>query len=98
LPSDFRHQPRISAQNRWWNMTSTESGVSVPDTLLAGYIAEGDMARARGVVPRTLRAERQRGDGPPYVTLDRRIYYPESGFREWLKAIEKRPVRARRVA
>jgi hypothetical protein len=49
-------------------------------------------------VPRTLRAERQRGDGPPYVTLDRRIYYPEAGFREWLKAIEKRPVRARRVA
>jgi len=79
-------------------MSSTEDTAACPDTLLAGYITEPDMARARGVVPRTLRAERQRGDGPPYVTLDRRIYYPETGFREWLKAIEKRPVRARKVA
>ena len=69
-----------------------------PEKLLAGYIAESRMAVVRGVIPRTLRAERQRGEGPPYVVLNRRIYYPEAGFREWLKAIEKHPPRSRRIA
>ena len=34
---------------------------------LDGYLTDDTMAKLRGVTERTLRAERQRGDGPPYV-------------------------------
>ncbi len=76
-------------------MSSSETDSSSPN-LLAGYIPEETLAKARGVTIRTLRAERQRGDGPPYVTINRGVYYSESGWRDWLQSIEKRPARARR--
>jgi hypothetical protein len=63
---------------------------------LAGYAPEVEMARVRRVTQRTLRAERQRGDGPPYVKDGKKIYYPLSGFRKWLKACERQPVRSDR--
>jgi len=59
-------------------------------------LPERDVAAARGIGLRTLRNERQRGDGPPFVKTSKQIWYPESGFREWLKAIERHPVRARK--
>ena len=62
------------------------------------YLSDGDMAKLRGVKERTLRAERLRGDGPPYVKDGRRIYYSVPGFREWLKARLKQPVRSGRAA
>jgi hypothetical protein len=65
--------------------------------LLDDYIPETEMADIRGVKPRALRAERQRGEGPPYVKVNRRILYPAPGFRDWLKSIEQIPVRARRA-
>ena len=58
---------------------------------------EREVAEARCIALRTLRAERQRGDGPPWIKISRSIYYPEAGFREWLKSIERRSVR-RKVA
>ena len=61
--------------------------------LLAGYIPEADVAKARGVVLRTLRKERQIGEGPPYVVINRAVYYSETGWREWLQSIEKKAVR-----
>jgi hypothetical protein len=64
--------------------------------LLEGYIPESEMTRARDVNERTLRSERARGDGPPWVRINRAIFYPRDGFREWLRSIEQRPVRARR--
>jgi hypothetical protein len=66
--------------------------------LLDGYIPEKEMAAARGVAIRTLRSERQRGDGPAFVKINKRIFYPEAAFRDWLKAIERRPVRAGKAA
>jgi len=61
---------------------------------LAGYVLDSEMAKLRGVTERTLRAERQRGDGPPYVKDGWRIYYNVLGFREWLKTRERQPVRS----
>lgn len=61
---------------------------------LEGYVLDDEMAKLRGVTQRTLRAERQRGDGPPYVKDGWRIYYNVNGFREWLKARERQPVRS----
>ena len=63
---------------------------------LDGYYSEAKMASERKKTPRTLRAERQRGEGPPYVKDGKKIYYPLSGFREWLKSREHRPVRSAR--
>ena len=62
--------------------------------LFSGYLTEGQVAVERKKTKRTLRAERQRGDGPPYVKDGKAVLYPVGGFREWLKAIERRPVRA----
>jgi len=61
---------------------------------LAGYVLDDEMAKLRGVTQRTLRAERQRGDGPPYVKDGWKIYYSVAGFREWLKSRERQPVRS----
>jgi hypothetical protein len=62
------------------------------------YLNEDEMARLRGVSKRTLRAERRRGDGPPFVKIGRKTLYRKSGFKEHLKAIEQRPTRARKAA
>jgi hypothetical protein len=43
---------------------------------LADYLPDAEMARLRGVTSRTQRAERQRGDGPPWVKDGRRVLYP----------------------
>ncbi len=79
-------------------MSNAEANETPAKNLLAGYISEDEMAQARGVGVRALRAERQRGDGPPWVKLSRSVWYPEAGFRDWLKSIEQRPVRARKAA
>jgi hypothetical protein len=63
-------------------------------TILAGYAPEDEIAKARGVGKRTLRAERQRGMGPPFVKIGKQILYPIEGFRDWLKANERHPVRS----
>jgi len=62
--------------------------------ILAGYAPEDEIAEARGVGKRTLRAERQRGDGPPYVKMGKLTLYPIEGFRDWLKSNERHPVRS----
>jgi hypothetical protein len=79
-------------------MSSFQEPAVTAGNLLEGYAPEDAMARRRRVTRRALRTERQRGDGPPWVKVNRQIYYPESGFREWLKSIEPRPVRIRKTA
>jgi hypothetical protein len=76
----------------------TDQSASQSSELLDGYTPEDQMAKARGVTTRTLRAERQRGDGPPWVKMGKQVLYPNEGFRNWLKANERRPVRAGRAA
>jgi hypothetical protein len=79
-------------------MSESETTGTPAKNLLEGYISEDAMAEARGVKLRTLRAERQRGEGPPWLKMNRAIWYSEDGFRNWLKAIEKRPVRGNKAA
>ena len=71
-------------------MTSTKRN----EASLDGYLHETDLARLRGVTDRALRAERARGEGPPYVKLNRRVFYPEQDFRDWLRSQVRRPVRS----
>lgn len=79
-------------------MSDIESPNASATCLLAGYVPEQDVAATLGRGLRALRAMRQRGEGPPWVKVSKRVYYPEAGFREWLKSIEQRPVRARKAA
>ncbi|MGO9419915.1 helix-turn-helix transcriptional regulator [Roseiarcus sp.] len=71
------------------------SNESVNNELRAGYFDEDQMAKTRGRSKRTLRAERQRGDGPPYTRDGRDVLYPIGGYRAWLEANTRRPVRHR---
>jgi hypothetical protein len=69
---------------------------TIAEDPLAGYAPEAEMARIRKKTQRTLRSERQRGEGPPYVRDGKKIYYSLAGFRDWLKSLERQPVRAGR--
>ena len=66
---------------------------TVLDNPLLEYLSDRDMAQLRGVTERALRAERQRGDGPPYLKDCRKIYYHVPGYRDWLRARLRQPVR-----
>jgi hypothetical protein len=79
-------------------MSNIQEPAASPNGLLEGYVSESEMAEARGIVIRTLRAERQRGDGPPWIKITKQVFYPVEGFRAWLKLIEQRPARARKAA
>ncbi len=79
-------------------MTLIKTPHSPANSLLADYVTETEVAAALDVHPRTLRAQRARGEGPPFVRIAKAIYYPKQGFRDWLKSIEQRPVRARKAA
>ncbi len=68
------------------------------DTLLHGYLPEREVAAQRGIALRTLRLERQRGNGPAYVKTGRLILYPIERFRQWLLANEVQPARAQPAA
>ena len=66
--------------------------------LLDGYLNEEEEASAFGVVTRTLRSWRQRGEGPPYVKVGRQVFYPIDGGTTWLKTNVKAPVRTGKKA
>ena len=65
---------------------------ALSDNPLSDYWGEEKMAEVRGKTPRTLRAERRRGDGPPYAKDGRTILYSIAGYREWLLANTRQPV------
>lgn len=66
--------------------------------LFEGWMPESEMAAQRDVTTRTLRSERRRGDGPPWVRIDKKIFYSIDGFREHLKRHERQPPRARKAS
>jgi hypothetical protein len=66
------------------------------NTILAGYLGEDELAALRELRKRTLRLERQRGDGPPFSKIGNRILYPADAFRAWIKSRESQPVRSGR--
>jgi hypothetical protein len=66
--------------------------------LLDDYLNEDEQAAELGVVKRTLRSWRQRGQGAPYVKIGKQIFYPIAGTAAWLKANERAPVRSGKKA
>jgi hypothetical protein len=67
------------------------------DEIFAGYLTCEEMAAQRRKTTRTLRAERLRGEGPPYVRDRRAVMYPVQGFRDWLASTERLSVRGPQV-
>lgn len=49
-------------------------------------ISEEDMAKLRRVQSGTLRNERVKGLGPPWVKIGRQVFYPLDKFRKYLAA------------
>ena len=62
--------------------------------LLDEYLSEAEQASELGVVTRTLRLWRQKGEGGPYVKIGKQVFYPIAGSAAWLKANEQTPVRS----
>ena len=75
---------------------------SAPDgarrVVLAEYLSEVETGAELNTALRTLRDWRQKGEGPPYLKIARRVWYPRAGLAAWLKANEQQPVRGRKVA
>jgi hypothetical protein len=55
-------------------MTDIREPAAPARGLLAGYVSEAEMAQARGVGKRALRAERLRNDGPPWIKISRAVF------------------------
>ena len=47
-------------------------------------------------INRKPQSDRLLGNGPPWLRMGRTVLYPIEGFRAWLKANERQPVRAAR--
>lgn len=69
--------------------------VSGRSDLLADYFAEDDPRAKLLGSKRQQRKLRQLGLSPPYVILNRKIFYPVAGFQRWLKSVTHQPVRVR---
>jgi hypothetical protein len=61
--------------------------------LMEGRVTPAVLAAARDLTERTLRAERQRGTGPAYVKVGKRVLYSVQAWKDYLKANERHPVR-----
>jgi hypothetical protein len=59
---------------------------------IPGYKTERETAEALGVVLRTLRKWRQRGQGPAFLKFARQIHYHDEAVAAWLKSCEVQPV------
>jgi hypothetical protein len=67
------------------------SDVTERPPLFADYLTEAELAAEAGKSLRTLRDERQRRIGPPFVKWGNLILYSRDGFREYLKSREQAP-------
>jgi predicted site-specific integrase-resolvase len=54
-----------------------------------GYLSEEELAAQLGVVPRTLKRWRMRGQGPPFTRIVRRPVYRIESVRKWLQSRER---------
>jgi hypothetical protein len=76
------------------NISDREGTQSAADGgLRAGWLPDAEMAKARGKAIRAQREERQRGEGPPWTRDGREVFYNIEGYRKWLAANERSPVR-----
>lgn len=68
------------------------------DDPLAAYMTEAQAATALSVTTRSLRAWRQKRQGPPWLRIGQTIYYRRSALTDWLRSIEVGPAKLRRSA
>jgi hypothetical protein len=61
--------------------------------LMDGWVTPAVLAAARGLTERTLRAGRQRGTGPAYVKVGKRVFYSVQAWKDYLRVNERQPVR-----
>jgi hypothetical protein len=64
------------------------------DPLLADYLPERDAAKELRQSLRTLRAWRERGVGPGWLKIGRRVFYGRGTIMSWVQSQERQPVRA----
>jgi hypothetical protein len=109
--ADCRRKPSPATRRRFWlaladeetmlskvKMVPADEAPSIVQEIRSDWAPEEDFVEIRGKGRRALRAERQRGDGPPWVRDGKGIYYYLPGYRDWLKARMKHPVRGGRPA
>jgi hypothetical protein len=65
--------------------------------LLADFLDEHELAADLGKAVRTLRRWRVKREGPPFVTLGRKVLYRRASIVNWLVSRESRPARGRSV-
>ncbi len=70
----------------------------LPPLAVPGYISEAAQAARLGTTVHTLRMRRYRGEGPPFVTIGRRVAYREGADVEFLAAQEAQRTRVRAEA
>lgn len=62
--------------------------------LLADHLPERDAAKELRQTLRTLRSWRQKGIGPSYKKIGRRVFYSRSTLLSWIMSLEQKPVRS----
>jgi hypothetical protein len=62
--------------------------------LLAEHLAERDAAKELRLTLRTLRSWRQKGIGPSYSKIGRKVFYSRAKLLSWIERLEREPVRA----
>jgi hypothetical protein len=65
-------------------------------TLLADYFSEVEASQELRQALRTLRLWRQRGLGPAWTKIGRKVFYARGACVAWLASQEHRPVRGSR--
>jgi len=81
----------------WEGLTmkhATEANTGSENSILAGFIAPGELCRQLGKTRRTLDRWHARGLGPPRIVIQRMILYRVQDVRSWLEAhIQRRELR-----
>ena len=64
-------------------------------SILAGYLTPKELADAFGVTERTIARWHRHRQGPPRVTIGRKVYYRRESVNAWLTECERPEPRAR---
>ncbi len=66
----------------------------VSENPLNAFHTEDEAGEIRDVKKRALRDERRKGLGPPYIVLNRKVFYPKAAFKAWLESLTIQPARS----
>jgi hypothetical protein len=69
--------------------------VAMAGELLGDYWSEAELAKEINKSLRTIRKWRERRVGPPVTMIGKTPVYSKPGSRDWLKSLERQPVRKR---